>query len=64
MDDNAFIHQARSVKNWFVQHESGSKNCIANVWYSPDANALQEIIDWMPKRIRAVIRGKGASIKY
>ena len=40
------------------------KSCIANAWYSLDVNALQKLVDSMPKRIRADIRVKGAPIKY
>ena len=40
------------------------KSCIANAWYSLDVNAIQKLVDSIPKWIRAVIHAKGGPIKY
>ncbi|GFT27866.1 uncharacterized protein TNCV_10741 [Trichonephila clavipes] len=40
------------------------KDCIVNLWYSLDVNALLKHADSMQKRIRAVICVKGGPIKY
>ena len=103
MDDNVPVHQARSVQNWFAEHQSDFqhffwpphspdlnlienmwdmlesrirqhsplpsnlqdlKSCMANAWYSLNVNALQKLVDSMPKRIRAIICAIGGPIKY
>ena len=51
MDDNATIHRARIVRDWFNEHQSDFQQ-LSWTPQSPDLNPIENVWDMLERRIR------------
>lgn len=51
MDDNATVHWATTVEEWFSQHDSNF-NDLAWPPQNPDLNSIGNVLDMLEKHIR------------
>ncbi len=61
--DLAPAHTAKGTKSWFNDH-GDLKATVKETWASIPPQQCHKLITSMPRRIEAVIKGKGAPTKY